>query len=447
MRGGRFRPPREVSPIAKSRRSQRVGSNPRNNESKSRLVDVTPEQERAILVAVELKGRDQLWTIEDTLGELRHLAESAGAEVVGTLNQRADRLTPTYIGKGKVDELQELVQEKNAGVVIFDDELTPTQQRNLETALSPRTFTRNGEQSEIKVIDRTALILDVFGRHASTYEGKLQVELAQHEYLLPRLAGQWSHLERLGGGIGTRGPGETQIETDRRLVRRRLQKIKSELEGVRQRRTLHMDRRKKSAIPMATLVGYTNAGKSTLFNALVQAGANGDASPAANQLFSTLDPVTRRIRLPSGAPLLLSDTVGFIQKLSPNVIAAFRATLDELDRADILLHVIDVSHPKAPEQTEVVEQTLDELGLGDRPRLLVINKMDLLSDSAAFGYELNDTGVLSLGEGWEKDAADGVLVSAEKGWNLDHLLSEIENELVDLDGPLLITEEYAGGWR
>ena len=363
------------------------------------------------------------------------------------MNQRADRLTPTYIGKGKVDELQELVQEKNAGVVIFDDELTPTQQRNLETALSPRTFTRNGEQSEIKVIDRTALILDVFGRHASTYEGKLQVELAQHEYLLPRLAGQWSHLERLGGGIGTRGPGETQIETDRRLVRRRLQKIKSELEGVRQRRTLHMDRRKKSAIPMATLVGYTNAGKSTLFNALVQAGANGDASPAANQLFSTLDPVTRRIRLPSGAPLLLSDTVGFIQKLSPNVIAAFRATLDELDRADILLHVIDVSHPKAPEQTEVVEQTLDELGLGDRPRLLVINKMDLLSDSAAFGRELNDTGVLSLGEGWEKDAADGVLVSAEKGWNLDHLLSEIENELVDLDGPLLMTEEYATGWR
>ena len=378
---------------------------------------------------------------------MQHLTESAGADVVATLQQRADRLTPTYIGKGKLEELQELIEEKSASVVIFDDELTPTQQRNLEAVISPRTFTRNGEQTEVKVIDRTALILDVFGRHASTYEGKLQVELAQHEYLLPRLAGQWSHLERLGGGIGTRGPGETQIETDRRLVRRRLQKIKSELDGVRRRRTLHMDRRKKSAIPMATLVGYTNAGKSTLFNALVQAGTGADASLAANQLFSTLDPVTRRIRLPSGAPLLLSDTVGFIQKLSHNVIAAFRATLDELDRADVLLHVIDVSHPKAPEQTEVVEQTLDELGLGDRPRLLVINKMDLLTDSAASGSELAEVRELSLGEGWEKDAADGVLVSAEKGWNLDHLLSEIENQLVDLDGPLLMTEEYAGGGR
>ena len=399
------------------------------------------------MVAAEVRGRDQLWTLDDTLGELQHLTESAGAEVVGTVQQRADRLTPTYIGKGKLEELQELIEEKSASVVIFDDELTPTQQRNLEAVISPRTFTRNGEQTEVKVIDRTALILDVFGRHASTYEGKLQVELAQHEYLLPRLAGQWSHLERLGGGIGTRGPGETQIETDRRLVRRRLQKIKSELDGVRRRRTLHMDRRKKSAIPMATLVGYTNAGKSTLFNALVNAGTGGDPSLAANQLFSTLDPVTRRIRLPSGAPLLLSDTVGFIQKLSPNVIAAFRATLDELDRADVLLHVIDVSHPKAPEQTEVVEQTLDELGLGDRPRLLVINKMDLLTESATSNVELAEVPDITLGTGWESDAADGVLVSAEKGWNLDHLLSEIENQLVDLDGPLLMTEEYAGGWR
>ena len=185
-----------------------------------------PEPERAILVAVELKGRDELWSLEDTLGELRHLTESAGAEVVGTVFQRSERLTPTYVGKGKLEELREQVRESSADVVIFDDELTPTQQRNLEAAISPRTFTRSGDQSEVKIIDRTALILDVFGRHASTYEGKLQVELAQHEYLLPRLAGQWSHLERLGGGIGTRGPGETQIETDRRLVRRRLQKIK-----------------------------------------------------------------------------------------------------------------------------------------------------------------------------------------------------------------------------
>ena len=412
-------------------------------------MDVTPERERAILVAVELKARDQLWALEDTLGELRHLAESAGAEVVGVVQQRADRLTPTYVGKGKLDELRDVIGEKSASIVIFDDELTPTQQRNLEAAISPRSFTRSGEQNEIKIIDRTALILDVFGRHASTYEGKLQVELAQHEYLLPRLAGQWSHLERLGGGIGTRGPGETQIETDRRLVRRRLQKIKTELDGVRRRRSLHMDRRKKSAIPMATLVGYTNAGKSTLFNALIRSGSepDGTASLAADQLFSTLDPITRRIRLPSGAPLLLSDTVGFIQKLSPNVIAAFRATLDELDRADVLLHVIDVSHPKAPEQTEVVEQTLEELGLGDRPRLLVINKMDLLKENErdVFDSADRDGAPSSFSRGREVDA--GVLVSAEKGWNLDDLLHEVENQLVSLDGPLLMTEEYASGWR
>ena len=416
---------------------------------------MSPERERAILVAVELKGRDQLWTLDDTLGELRHLTESAGAEVAGVISQRADRLTPTYVGKGKLDELRDIIRQESAGVVIFDDELTPTQQRNLEAALSSTLSPRPGEQKGVKVIDRTALILDVFGRHASSYEGKLQVELAQHEYLLPRLAGQWSHLERLGGGIGTRGPGETQIETDRRLVRRRIQKIRSELDGVRRRRTLHMDRRRKSAIPMATLVGYTNAGKSTLFNALIPPGsaASGAPSLAADQLFSTLDPVTRRVRLPSGAPLLLSDTVGFIQKLSPNVIAAFRATLDELDRADVLLHVIDVSHPKAPEQTEVVEQTLDELGLGRRPRLLVINKMDLLPPTDGPATTPGNTqsapppSPSGIAAPWNQDAAPGVLVSAQKGWNLDGLLREIENRLVNLDGPLLMTGEYANGWQ
>ncbi len=417
---------------------------------------MSPERERAILVAVELKGRDQLWTLDDTLGELRHLTESAGAEVAGVISQRTDRLTPTYVGKGKLDELRDIIRQESAGVVIFDDELTPTQQRNLEAALASTLSPRPGEQKGVKVIDRTALILDVFGRHASSYEGKLQVELAQHEYLLPRLAGQWSHLERLGGGIGTRGPGETQIETDRRLVRRRIQKIRSELDGVRRRRTLHMDRRRKSAIPMATLVGYTNAGKSTLFNALIPPGsaaANGAPSLAADQLFSTLDPVTRRVRLPSGAPLLLSDTVGFIQKLSPNVIAAFRATLDELDRADVLLHVIDVSHPKAPEQTEVVEQTLDELGLGRRPRLLVINKMDLLPPADNPAATPGNTQAApppspsGIAAPWNQDAAPGVLVSAQKGWNLDGLLREIENQLVNLDGPLLMTGEYANGWQ
>ena len=373
---------------------------------------------------MEIRGRDQLWSLEDTLAELEYLTVSAGATVVGAVQQRAERTTPTYVGKGKLEELRDTVKQLEADIVIFDDELTPTQQRNLESALGG-----------LKVIDRTALILDVFGRNASTYEGKLQVELAQHEYLLPRLAGQWSHLERLGGGIGTRGPGETQIETDRRLVRRRIQKIRSELEGVRQRRGLHMERRKKSTIPMATLVGYTNAGKSTLFNALSDARVL-----EADQLFSTLDPVTRRVRLPSGAPLLLSDTVGFIQKLSPKVIAAFRATLDELERADILLHVIDVTHPKAPEQTEVVEQTLEELGLGDRPRLLVINKMDLLQDSAGVDGARHEQYLAEA-------AAPGVLVSAAKRWNLDDLLREVEEQLVEIEGPLLVSPEYAGQWR
>ena len=378
-----------------------------------------PEPEKAILVAVEMNRREHLWSLEDTLSELESLANTAGAQVVGSVTQRANRLGSTYVGSGKVDEIRELMTEFEADVVIFDDELTPAQQRNLERAL------------ECKVIDRTALILDVFGQHASTHEGKLQVELAQHEYLLPRLAGQWSHLERLGGGIGTRGPGETQIETDRRLVRNRLKKIKSDLDDVSKRRNIHMDRRKKSSIPMATLVGYTNAGKSTLFNALSDAKVT-----AADQLFSTLDPVTRRIRLPSGAPLLLSDTVGFIQKLSPSVVAAFRATLEELSESDILLHVIDVTHPKAQEQTLVVQKTLKDLGLEDRPRLLVMNKMDLMVAQES-GRADDIAAIIPNGQPMQ-EVASGILVSAAQGWNLDDLLHEIEELLISLDGPLTV---------
>ena len=378
-----------------------------------------PEPEKAVLVAVEMNRREHLWSLDDTLAELEYLANTAGAQVVGNVTQRANRLGSTYVGSGKVDEIRDMMAELEADVVIFDDELTPSQQRNLENALNS------------KVIDRTALILDVFGQHASTHEGKLQVELAQHEYLLPRLAGQWSHLERLGGGIGTRGPGETQIETDRRLVRNRLQKIKSELDGVRKRRNIHMERRKKSTIPIATLVGYTNAGKSTLFNALSDSKVT-----AANQLFSTLDPVTRRIRLPSGAPLLLSDTVGFIQKLSPSVVAAFRATLEELNESDILLHVIDVTPPKAQEQTLVVQKTLEELGLEDRPRLLVMNKMDLMSVQDSERADDVDSAVPSGRPIHE--VSSGILVSAAKGWNLDHLLREVEELLISIDGPLTV---------
>lgn len=378
-----------------------------------------PEPEKAVLVAVEMNRQEHLWALDDTLAELEYLANTAGAQVVGNVTQRANRLGATYVGSGKVDEIREMMAELEADVVIFDDELTPSQQRNLENALN------------CKVIDRTALILDVFGQHASTHEGKLQVELAQHEYLLPRLAGQWSHLERLGGGIGTRGPGETQIETDRRLVRNRLQKIKADLDGVRKRRNIHMDRRKKSSIPMATLVGYTNAGKSTLFNALSDAKVT-----AANKLFSTLDPVTRRIRLPSGAPLLLSDTVGFIQKLSPSVVAAFRATLEELNESDILLHVIDVTHPKAQEQTMVVQKTLKELGLEDRPRLLVMNKMDLMA--AQESGRTGDVNSMVKNNQPMHEISSGILVSAAKGWNLDDLLHEVEELLISIDGPLTV---------
>ena len=375
------------------------------------MVSTVPEAERAILVAVELKNRDNLWGLDDTLSELAYLTRTAGAQVVGELTQRSARYGQTYLGKGKVQELVGMVAQRRADVVIFDDELTPNQQRNLEEALNT------------KVIDRTALILDVFGRHASTHEGKLQVELAQHQYLLPRLVGQWSHLERLGGGIGTRGPGETQLETDRRIIRKRIQKISAELDGVRRRRTLYRDRRKSSRIPTASLVGYTNAGKSTLFNAISNAKVN-----AADQYFSTLDPITRRIRLPSGGQLLLSDTVGFIQKLSPKVIAAFRATLEELAESDLLLHVVDITHPKAPEQAQVVEKTLDDIGLGDKPRLMVVNKMDLLPDR---------TDGLDFSLIPSKELQASVLISAAKGWNLDLLLQEIEVQLMDIDRPVM----------
>ena len=353
-----------------------------------------------------------MWNSDDSLAELGQLAESVGAKVLDHITQKIERPTSTYLGKGKLEALVDLTKNLSCTVAIFDDELTPAQQRSLEDIL------------KIKVIDRTALILDVFSRHARTYEGKLQVELAQHQYLLPRLAGQWAHLERLGGGIGTRGPGETQLETDRRLVRNRIQKITGQLDGVRRRRTLYMGRRKKAGIPSATLVGYTNAGKSSLFNALSDAEVT-----AADQLFSTLDPVTRRVHLPSGGELLLTDTVGFIQKLSPKVVAAFRATLEQASESDILLHVVDVTHAKAPEQTQVVEATLKELGLANRPRILVLNKVDLLGTQEEDANEMPGPGFRSQ---------PTVLVSAAKSWNLDVLLNRVESLLMAVDGPALV---------
>ena len=345
--------------------------------------------------------------MEDSLEELGQLAGTAQAEVIGGITQRGTGTGAFYLGKGKLEQLKERVAETSCNLVIFDDELTPTQQRNLERELV------------VKVIDRTALILDVFARHARTREGALQVNLAQHEYLLPRLAGQWSHLERLGGGIGTRGPGETQIETDRRLVRRSIQRLKGQLEEVRQRRSLYRDRRTVAGVPIVSIVGYTNAGKSTLFNALTKA-----AVPVQDQLFSTLDPVTRRIALPEGHHALLSDTVGFIQKLPPRVVAAFRATLEELQAADLLLHVVDITHRNAAQHIQEVARVLEDLGLTGRPMLVVPNKVDLLVPEGLDG-DSHDGASLGIPEGDSRT----VLISAARRRGLQDLLQRISEML------------------
>ncbi|MCK4361885.1 MAG: GTPase HflX [Dehalococcoidia bacterium] len=362
-----------------------------------------PSIERAFLVGVEVKGARNIWSIDDSLEELALLAVTAGAEVVGALVQRLQRPTPTYyLGKGKLEELAALREEVGYDVVLFDDELSPTQQRNLEQAL------------EVKIIDRTALILDIFAKRARTHEGRLQVELAQHEYLLPRLVGQWSHLERLGGGIGTRGPGESQLETDRRIIRQKIHRLQREIEGVRKHRALYRRQRTLQGIPLVSLIGYTNSGKSTLLNSLSNAGVF-----VEDKLFATLDPTTRRLTIPIKNEVLITDTVGFIQKLPHTVIAAFRATLEELEEAALLLHVIDITHRNAVEQSVTVEKILTELGLGDKPRIAVLNKIDLLApseeDIGEFCSSIKDQ--------------EAVLISAARGWGLSGLLEKIAEKL------------------
>lgn len=341
------------------------------------------------------------------------LAKSAGAEVVGKIIQNLDVPTKVYyIGKGKLDEIVSLKQNIEYDTVIFDDELSPLQQRNLEDAL------------QVKVIDRVALILDIFAKRAHTREGKLQVELAQHQYLLPRLAGQWSHLERLGGGIGTRGPGETQLETDRRLIQKRIQRLSVEVDRISKQRYLYRQRRGKSGIPIVALVGYTNAGKSTLLNALSRSDVASE-----NVVFTTLDPTTRRIFLPDNRHILLSDTVGFIRKLPPTIVKAFRATLEELEDADLILNVIDFSSPYAAEENHAVEDILKDLGLLLKNRITILNKIDLLLDDnkewtedEALKYFMNNQ--LLIDE-------NVILISAVKKWGLAILLERISNNLVD----------------
>jgi GTPase len=323
-------------------------------------------REKAVLAALRLPKQPR-FQVDESLDELGRLAESAGAEVVGRMTQ--DRRAPTpglYFGKGKIEELREWSREQGANLMISDDSLSPIQERNLGGSLG------------LKVIDRTALILDIFAQRARTMEGKLQVELAQLSYLLPRLVGQWKHLERLGGGIGTRGPGETQLESDRRMIRHRIQKLRDELKRVRVHRRLVRDRRQATGYPVVALVGYTNAGKTTLLNQLT-----GSARVAADRLFVTLDPAARLVSAPGHAPFILTDTVGFIRKLPHQLVAAFKATLEELAEADLLVHVVDASHPGLEDQMAAVESLLAELGLAERPTIVALNKVDRLDGEDA----------------------------------------------------------------
>jgi GTP-binding protein HflX len=366
-------------------------------------------------VGVEFKGpeafsSDGQWPVEESLAELAQLARTDGMAVVGQATQRLERPNPaTFIGSGKLEEVVLRVEETAADVVIFDDELSPRHQRELEKAL--------GE--DVKLLDRTALILDIFAQHASTREGALQVELAQYEYRLPRLTRAWTHLARqaggraggMTGGVGVRGPGETQLETDRRVIGQRIAQLKRELEDVRAHRSRYRVRRRRRGIPVVAIVGYTNAGKSTLLNALADANVL-----TQDKLFATLDPTTRRVELPSGGLALFTDTVGFIQKLPTQLVAAFRATLEEVTEADLLLHVVDVAHPQAERQAEAVFETLEDIGAAGKPTLAVLNKIDRLPDPGA---------ALSRMPG----ASDGVPISALTGAGLGDLLARVEEEL------------------
>jgi GTP-binding protein HflX len=367
-------------------------------------------------VTVATKDSVQIVSAEASQDELAQLVKSAGGEVVGKAIQRLDMPTKAlYLGKGKLDEILALKSDLHYDTVVFDDELSPVQQRNLEEAF------------QVKVIDRVALILDIFAKRAQTREGKLQVELAQHQYLLPRLAGQWSHLERLGGGIGTRGPGESQLETDRRLVQKRIQRLAAEVDKVSQQRYQYRQRRQKSGIPIIALVGYTNAGKSTLLNALSRANVASE-----NKVFTTLDPTTRRLLLPDGKFALLSDTVGFIRKLPPNIIKAFRATLEELEEADLLMNIIDFASPYAAEENHAVEIILKDLGLLEKPRITVLNKIDLAlgkdknwTEEEALQYLLNNQTEID---------ENMFFVSAAKKWGLTGLLGRISQLLANKTG-------------
>ncbi|MHC1758540.1 MAG: GTPase HflX [Negativicutes bacterium] len=373
----------------------------------------TATQDRVVIVGTDI---DKEQNIEETLRELERLVETAGGETVGRIIQRRESPDPsTYIGKGKLEELKALQLETQATTVIFDDQLSPAQQRNLESAL------------EVKVLDRTALILDIFAQRARSHEGQLQVELAQMRYILPRLGGKGLVMSRLGGGIGTRGPGETKLEVDRRRIRSKIHDIEEEIKEVCEQRAVHRSRRVQSGLPCVAIVGYTNAGKSTLLNRLTDAGVF-----VEDKLFATLDPTIRMLVLPSGRKLLLADTVGFIRKLPHALIAAFRATLEEVIYADVLMHVIDAGAQDWQEQSAAVYEVLKELGSLDKPIITVMNKTDSLSGHARYQKLLWKSGSVGL--------------SAKEGTGLESLFEALDEVLSRLNHAetLLIPYEESG---
>ena len=370
-------------------------------------------KERAMLAAVR-RPSQRRGDVAESLEELAGLATAAGAAIGDRVVQERHAPTPSlYFGRGKVAEMAEAARAGGMNLFISDDALTPIQERNLTEALG------------IHVIDRTALILDIFAQRARTAEGKLQVELAQLTYLLPRLVGQWKHLERLGGGIGTRGPGETQLESDRRVIRRRVMQLRRDLEGVQAHRRLMRQSRKRAGAPVVALVGYTNAGKTTLLNRLT-----GSHFTAADQLFVTLDPAARLVTLPGRRPFILTDTVGFIRKLPHELVAAFRATLEELAEADVLVHVVDASHPALDEHMAAVEALLRELEVADRPTVLALNKIDRLENGAATAAFAG--------------RRDAVAISAVSGTGVETLLDAIEAALL-AGGPVTLHIPHGDG--
>jgi GTP-binding protein HflX len=359
------------------------------------------------------------WTAAESLRELAALVETAGAEVVGTVEQKRESMHPVwYLGKGKAEELKAAKSATGFSLLVADDELSPKQQRSLEELL------------DVKVLDRSGVILDIFAQRAHTHEGRIQVELAQLEYQLPRLTRLWTHLSRTGGGIGTRGPGETQLETDRRVIRQRIKKTRERVEEVRRRRETAARARDRRLLPTIAIVGYTNAGKSTLLNALV----GEDAAYAEDMLFATLDPTTRRVRLRDGQTVIVSDTVGFIHKLPHQLVEAFQATLEEVSRADALLEVVDLADRHVAEHRHTVQTVLDELGAGHKPRVVCLNKTDVVAGSA-----LQPAGVL------RRDDLHVVRVSALRGQGVEALKSAMAEVLAELWLEVDLNVPYSAG--